>query len=195
MFKPAKGIEGGHGLERPTNGVNQGIQGGPPTTSDERLEFGEHHLNRIEIWTVGREVQQGALSSFDQGADGSTVMGGEVVHHDDLAWLKGWTEVLAHVPLEGIPIDRSWNDQRGHRPREAESADQGLVQAVIAGHLSHGAKVTGCAGVQPNHGGVETTLVQKNEPGGCLKVGCELVQERQTAFLTPLASDQRFFYM
>ena len=52
MLEPTEGVERGYGLKRPINGVYQGVQGGPPTTSNERLEFGEHHLNRIEVWTV-----------------------------------------------------------------------------------------------------------------------------------------------
>ena len=178
MLEPAEGIEGGHRLKRPSNGVHQGVQGGPPTTSNERLEFGEHHLNRIEVRTVRREVKQGAAPSFDERPYGRSVVGGKIVHHHDLAWLEGRTQVLAHVPLECVPIDRSWNDQRGHRPRQTKSTDQGLVHAVVACDLSHGAQVAGCAGIQAGNGGVKATLVQEDQLGGSLEVRCQLVQER-----------------
>ena len=193
MLKPAENIEGGHGLKRPTNGVHQGVQGGPPTTSDQRFEFGEHHLDRIEVWTVRGEVKQSAAPSFNERPYGRSVVGGEVVHHDHLSRLEGWTEMLAHVPLEGVPIDRSGNDQRGQWPRETQASDQGLVQAVVAGHLAHSAQVAGRAGVPARHGGVEAALVQEDQLGGGLKIRCQLVEERQTAFLTPFSSDQRFF--
>ena len=192
--KPAVGIVGGYRLKRPTDGVHQGVQRRPPTTSDQCFELGEHHLNRIEVWTVRGEVQQGTAPSFDERPYGRSVMGGEVVHHHHLSRLEGWTELLAHVPFEGVPVDRSGNDQRGQRPRQTQATDQGLVQAVVAGHLAHRTQVTGRAGVPARHGGVEPAFVQEDQLCGSLQVRRQLVQERQTPFLTPFARNQRFFY-
>ena len=62
-------------------------------------------------------------------------MGRAVVHHDHLAWLEGWTEALAHIQIEGVPIGRAWNDQQDHRSRQPQSTDQGLIYAVVAFHL------------------------------------------------------------
>lgn len=194
MLKPAKGIEGRHRLKRPTDGVHQGVQGGPPAAPNERFQFGEHHLNRIEIRTVGREVEQGTLPSFDERPYGRSMVGGKIVHHDHLTWLECWTEMLTDIPLKGVPIDRSRKDQRGQWPREAQATDQGLVHPVVPSHLAYSPQVTGRAGIQPGHGGVEATLVQEDQLRGCLQVRRQLVQERQTAFVTPFASDQRFFY-
>ena len=194
MPEPAEGVGGRHGLKSLPDGVHQGVDSGARTSPYERFELGEHHLYGIEVGAVRREVKQRTIPGLDERADRGPVMGREVVHHDHLSRRECRTEVLADVPLEDVTIDRPWDDQRGYWPREPQATDQGLVQAVIACHLAHGTEVTWGAAVQSGHGGVEATLIQKDQLGRHFQEWCEVIQERRSAFLAPLSGDQRFFY-
>ena len=76
----------------------------------------------------------------------------------------------------------------------SHGTDQGVVQAVISGDLPNGSQMTGCTSVPSGHSSIEPALIQKHESFGLLKIGCEIIEERRTAFLSPLSGDQRFFY-
>jgi hypothetical protein len=53
--------------------------------SEERLQFGEGELDRIEVRAVGREKAEMRADRFDRGADVRLFVDGEIVEDDHIA--------------------------------------------------------------------------------------------------------------
>ena len=70
------------------------------------LRPGEGVFDRVEIGTVGREVEQLRAGGLDGGAHGSALVAAEVVHHDDVARLEFRDKDLVDIGLEGGAVDR-----------------------------------------------------------------------------------------
>src|ERR1700761_217135 len=51
----------------------------------QRLEFGEHQFNRVEIGAVGREVEDAGADGGDCLGDTRHLMCPEIIHDDDVA--------------------------------------------------------------------------------------------------------------
>jgi hypothetical protein len=68
--------------------------------SQERLELGESVLDRIEVGTVGREIEQLGAGRLDSSAYACAPVRSEVVHDDDVAGLELWNEDLIDIGLE-----------------------------------------------------------------------------------------------
>lgn len=172
----------------------QRVHGASRLASQQRLKFGEHQLNRIEVWTVGWEKHQLTALRFDERPNGRSVMSRQVIHDHDLSRLQGRAQHLAHIPLENRAIDRPFDDQRGHWPHQPQRTDQGVVLAPVAGHATDGALVTGRASIPSYHGGIEATLVQEDQPFRRLEERREGVEELRAQFLILFGRDPRFFY-
>ena len=70
---------------------------------------------RIEVWRVGRQEQQGRPCGLDSLAGLATLMRSQVVQDDGVAGAQGWTENLVDIDLESL---------RGHRPIEKHGRGQ-----------------------------------------------------------------------
>ena len=49
-------------------------------------------LDRAEVRTVGRQVEEPRACRFDSAAHVCRLVGRQIVHHDDIAGLEGWNE-------------------------------------------------------------------------------------------------------
>lgn len=53
--------------------------------SQEQFQFGEDLLDRVEIWTIGRQIEQFGSSRPDGLAHGLPFVAAKIVHDDDVA--------------------------------------------------------------------------------------------------------------
>ena len=53
-----------------------------------RLELGEGIFDRIEVGTVGRQITELGAAGFNSLSDAGHLVGGQIVHDDDVAWRK-----------------------------------------------------------------------------------------------------------
>ena len=86
MVKVVKAFRWGKAVEGLAQETPQTVHGRLPGTADEPLEFRVHHLDGIEIRTVGRKVNQRGSGGFDRLPDSGCLMAGEVIHDDDVGW-------------------------------------------------------------------------------------------------------------
>jgi hypothetical protein len=49
------------------------------------FDFGEELLNRVQVWTIGRQEEQPSADGTDHGADFRALMATQVIDHDDVA--------------------------------------------------------------------------------------------------------------
>jgi hypothetical protein len=87
--------------------------------AEDRLEFGEELLDRIEVRTVRREVEKHRSARLDGLADAGNLVNADVVHDDDVAALESWSKDLFDVGQEALAI---------HRPIQ----QQGRRDAIVA---------------------------------------------------------------
>ena len=94
--------------------------------SDQRLELGEGHFNRIEVGTVGREEQE-PRADLAQGTGGTgTFVAGEVVENDHIALLQRRHQLGGNIEFEHLAVHRPVDDPRGVDPVMAQGTDKGL---------------------------------------------------------------------
>lgn len=70
------------------------------------LEFGEHHLDRIEIGAVRRQEEQMGAGIADGVARRLALVAAEIVEDDDIAAIEGWCQALLDPGGEGNAVDR-----------------------------------------------------------------------------------------
>ena len=73
--------------------------------AEERFEFGEGLLDRIEVRAVRRKELQECAGLFNRDADIRLFVRGQVIEHDDIAWAQCGDEDLLDVGAEGVGID------------------------------------------------------------------------------------------
>src|SRR3954463_12331833 len=56
----------GEGVDEAADGGPEPVDGPLGGLAQERLEFGERILDRVEVWTVGRQVEQRRSGGLDQ---------------------------------------------------------------------------------------------------------------------------------
>ena len=56
--------------------------------TDTGFKLGEEVFYRIEVWRVGGEVKQLAISSLYKLTDSLVVVNSKVIHDDDLSWAE-----------------------------------------------------------------------------------------------------------
>src|SRR5215207_1910371 len=100
------------------------------------LELTEGLLYGVDVWGVGRQVDQLAAPPFDQLPDPLSLMRAQVVHHHHLALLQRGTQDLAQVGLEYRPVGRTLHyKRRSHAHLLANAREQRYVLAPVAGSL------------------------------------------------------------
>ena len=74
--------------------------------ADERFQFAEGLFDRIEVGTVGREIEQMRARRLDSGPHRRTLVARKIVHHHDVTGLECGHEHLVDIGLEGDAVDR-----------------------------------------------------------------------------------------
>ena len=156
-------IDGKEAVEELTDAVDEGVDGARWFLSEERLELGEGHLDRVHVWAVGRQVEDLRASRGDGLADAGDLVGGQVVEHDDIAALKGRGERLADVDAEGVAIHGSVEHPGRGEPRQAQAGDEGHGLPVTEGHAVAAALADRRPAIEARHLGVDTGLVEEDQ--------------------------------
>ena len=107
------------------DGVPEFVDGAGGAALEVDLELGEGHLDRVEIGAVGRQEAQLGPDPVNGLADGGTAMGGEVVHHHDVAGLKRGHQHLVYVGQEGGAVHGAVEHHGGGHSAQPKGADEG----------------------------------------------------------------------
>jgi len=118
-----------------------------PRGAEERLQFGEGQLDRIEVGTVGREKSQERPGLFNRLAHRGLLVGSEIVEHDDIPWAQRRHQDLLDVGAEGVVVDRSIEHGRRGQLRGAERCDHRMRLPVTARCVIPNARSAKAAGI------------------------------------------------
>jgi len=89
-----------------------------------RFELGEGIFDRIEIGTVGRQKAEFGATGLDSLPDAGDLVGGQIVHDDDVAWVQGWRQHLLDPSKEALSVHRPVQKHRCNKACKRESADK-----------------------------------------------------------------------
>jgi hypothetical protein len=92
----------------------QGVGGGPLECiegarggfSHMRLELGEGVFDRIEVGTIRRQIVEFGAAGLNSSSDARDLVGGQIVHDDDVAWTQGGRQHLLDPGEEGFSVHR-----------------------------------------------------------------------------------------
>jgi len=146
------------------------------------FEFGEHLLDRIEVWTIGR--QENEMRAF--GADGMAgcfaFVAAEIVEDHDIALGQRRGEDLGGIDGEELAVDGTVDDPRRADPIKTQRGNEGHGLPMAVRHHCVESLASRSPATQRRHVGFDPGLVNEDQPRGV-----NLVLVRLPAL--PLAGD------
>ena len=88
-------------------GVRNRVEGPWLGLSDERLQFGEDLLDRIEVGRIFGEEEEAGAGGSDRVPHGLAFVRAEIVGHDDIVWLEGRDQELRESLRFSLTSERS----------------------------------------------------------------------------------------
>ena len=128
-----------------------------------RLEFGEGLLDRIEVGRVRRQVAKRGAGLFDQAAHLFALVRTEIVHDDDVAWLKGRNERLFDIGLEAFGVHRPVEDHGRGQAVDAQASGEGGDLPVAVRGAAFQALAARTAAVKTRHVGGAARLIDEDQ--------------------------------
>ncbi len=95
------------------DGAPEGVDGSDRPGSEERLEFGEGHLDRIEVGTIGRQEQEPCAFGEDGFLCRWAFVSRQIVGDDDVARPEGRDQLRLDIGLEDAPVHGRVDHERG----------------------------------------------------------------------------------
>lgn len=159
------------------------------------LEFGEHHLDRIEIGAVRRQEEQMGAGIADGVARRLALVAAEIVEDDDIAGIEGWCQALLDPGGEGNAVDRAIEHEGRDDAVVAQPGEEGqrLPMAMRYSGEKRLAALTPAAGAR--HVGFDPGFVDEHQAARIKSMLMGLPAASEARHLRPvlLADDQRFF--
>ena len=155
----------GYDFEEPCDGGLDLLEVTGVCLSQECLEFGERLLDRVQVWTVGRQIEQLGTGRADRSPYGRVLMAAEIVHHHDVAWLQGWDQELLHPSEETLGVDGAIQDARRGDAITSQPGHEGECLALAVGHFGDQALTPRAAAMQAGHVRLRPGLVYEDQTG------------------------------
>ena len=151
-------------VEQPADGGPQAVDGALGGLAQKRLELGEGLLDRIEVGGVGRQVAQLGAVGLDRLADAGDLVGGEIVHDDDVARPQLRGQHLLDPSAGRCTVHGAVGDVGGDEAARGQAADEGGALPVAVRDRAVQAPAARAAAVAPRHVGRGTGLVDEDQP-------------------------------
>ena len=143
------------------DGIPEAIAGALSGLSEQRLEFGESLLDRIEIRTVGRQVEQLGAAAFDRLLDAGDFVAGQIVQNDDVPRAQGRSEDLPNIGAEDVAVQGAVQHLGGGNAGGAQAGHQGGGFPVTMRHW--GEQTQGASAQSPGHVSCRRGLIEKHQ--------------------------------
>jgi hypothetical protein len=128
-----------------------------------RLEWMKHHLDRIEVWRILRQVAQTCANCFDGFLNPKDFMGRKIVDHHNISALERRSQALLQVGEKNFSIYSSVDHHRGDYSGVAQTGDQCHRLPVSQRDISDQALSARTAAVRSHHIGADRGLVDKHQ--------------------------------
>ena len=150
-------------IEEQADALDEAVDTAWRLMPDQGLELREGHFDGVQIWAVGRQIEDLRPLLGDGLADPGNLVGREIVEHDDIAALQGGCEDMADIGAKGGSIHRAvehpgcchaGQPQPGNERHRLPMAER---RAVVAAFAHRG------PAVEPSHLRVDACLIQKDQ--------------------------------
>lgn len=178
--------------------VPEGIDGSDRFGTQMGFELCEGHLDRIKVRTIGWQEQDPRALGRDGLLGGLTLVGRQIIHDDDIAFVESWCELFLDIGLEDRPVHRGIDDEGGGELAAAQAGDEGLGHPMPERRLAAETLAPQAAAAQTDHLGCRSGLVEKDEavrlkPHARLAFGDPFLARRFDIGAILLACQQGFF--
>src|SRR5215208_5561404 len=159
------------------------------------LEFGEEHLDRVQIWRVFWQEEQLHAGGPQGLANSAALVGAEIVHDDDVAGSQRRDEHLVDVEAEALAVDRAIDQPWRLDAIVTKGSEEGHGRPASMWHLGHEALAIAAPSAQRRHVGLGPGLVDEDETAWIdpILVGLPLLAAPRHVGTIALAGDQRLF--
>lgn len=148
--------------------IAESAEGSGGLFSQQRLEFGEGHLNRVEIGRVGGQVQEPGTTLSHQFCDPLALVEGDVVENDDVASSQFGDELGLDIGLEAGLVHRRVDEPGRHHAVTAQAGDEGLRLPPAEWGVSAEARAPGRPSRALGQTGVCRCLIDEDQAAQCL---------------------------
>lgn len=149
-----------------TDGAPKAVDGSFSGLSEHGFQLREGVLDRIEVRTVGREIEQAGAGRLDGLADLPTLMAGEIVHDDDVTGREFRDEHLIDIGLEGVAVDGAVEDHGRDDAGQPKTGHEGRRLPVAVGDRGAKPLALRCPAALTRHVRRSPGLVDEDEALG-----------------------------
>ena len=93
--------------------------------AEQCFEFGESLLDRVQVGTVGRQIEQACAGTLDRLANASNLVRTEPIHDHNIATPQRGNQHLLDMGEEGLAVDRPIEHAGGNQAIAAQTGDEG----------------------------------------------------------------------
>src|SRR5262249_55903187 len=134
--------------------------------SEERFEFAENLLDRVEIRRIRWQIERGRTHSLDRVRHTGYLMSRKVVHDDDVTAVERWSQTLFDVCEEDRPVHRPIDHERCDHPVVAQSDNQGDGLPMAVGNGPDQSFAPRATAPKSHQAGAGGGLVDEHQSGG-----------------------------
>lgn len=128
------------------------------------LEFGEGHLDRVQVWGVLGQEEHPRATRPDSGFGLCALVDGEIVEDDDIAWLERRRQLGLDIDIEGGAVHGAVDHSGRGQALVSQARDQGLRAPLSKRRAGLEALAAAGAAAQTGHLGVEARLINEHQP-------------------------------
>src|SRR5262249_16139425 len=134
--------------------------------SEERFEFAENLLDRVEIRRIRWQIERGRTHSLDRVRHTGYLMSRKVVHDDDVTVVERWSQTLFDLSHEDRPVHRPIDHERCDHPVVAQSDNQGDGLPMAVGNGPDQSFAPRATAPKSHQAGAGGGLVDEHQSGG-----------------------------
>lgn len=109
-----------------SDGDADGVEGPRGLLSQQRLELGEGHLDRVEIGGIGWQEQKPGAPLAHQLGGALALVEADIVEDDDIARLQFGRQLRLDIAFEYLAVHRALDDPGRDQAMAAQAGDEGL---------------------------------------------------------------------
>jgi hypothetical protein len=143
--------------------VPQGVDRAFGGFAQESFEFGEGHFDGIEVGRIWREIEEDCAGGLDEGAHLGDLVGGQVVHDDEVAGSERRDQALLQPGQKDVAIHRPVEDIGRCDSVVAEARHEGCRLPIAVGRPSDQPFAAFATPAQAGHRRVRSGLVDEDD--------------------------------
>ena len=131
-----------------------------------RLEFGEGLFDRVEVWAVGRQIDELSALCSDRLGDTGSFVTGKIVEHDDVVGPQGWRQHLLDISPEALAVNGAVEDAGRGDPTGPQTGHQRRHLPMPVRHRGEQSQPTAGSAIAACHIGGGPSLVEEDQVVG-----------------------------